>query len=70
MGGGGGGGSGVGGNNGQLSVKRFLMINYETYQYIFDAKFSLTGTYNVNLKTLQLRQVKRTPQNSINELII
>ena len=24
----------------------------------------------MNLKTLQLRQVKRTPQNSINELII
>ena len=61
---------GLGGYKCQLSVKRLLMINYETYQYIFDAKFSLTGTYNVNLETLQLRQVKRTPQNSINELII
>ena len=67
---GGGSGQGQGGYKCQLSVKGLLMINYETYQYIFDAKFSLTGTYNVNLKTLQLRQVKRTPQNSINELII
>ena len=24
------------------------MINYETYLYIFDAKFGLKGTYNVN----------------------
>ena len=32
----------------QLSVKRLLMINYETYLYIFDAKFGLKGTYNVN----------------------
>ena len=24
------------------------MINYETYLYIFDAKFSFKGTYNVN----------------------
>ena len=27
------------------------MINYETYLYIFDAKFGLKGTYNVD-KTL------------------
>ena len=32
----------------QLSVKWLLMINYETYLYIFDAKSSLKGTYNVN----------------------
>ena len=24
------------------------MINYETYLYIFDAKFGLKGTYNLN----------------------
>ena len=32
----------------QLSVKWLLMINYETYLCIFDAKFSSKGTYNVN----------------------
>ena len=32
----------------QLSVKWLLMINYETYLNIFDAKFGLKGTYNVN----------------------
>ena len=32
----------------QLSVKWLLMINYETYVNIFDAKFGLKGTYNVN----------------------
>ena len=32
----------------QLSVKWLLMINYETYLYILDAKF---GTYDLN-KTL------------------
>ena len=32
----------------QLSVKWLLMINFETYLYIFDAKFGLKGTYNVN----------------------
>ena len=24
------------------------MVNYDTYLYIFDEKFSLKGTYNVN----------------------
>ena len=32
----------------QLSLKWLLMINYETYLYIFEAKFGLKGTYNVN----------------------
>ena len=32
----------------QLSAKWLLMINYETYLNIFDAKFGLKGTYNVN----------------------
>ena len=32
----------------QLSVKWLLMINYETYLYIFDAKFGLKGTYSLN----------------------
>ena len=32
----------------QLSGKQLLMINYETYLYIFDAKFGLKGTYNLN----------------------
>ena len=32
----------------QLSVKWLLMINYETYLYVFDAKFGLKGTHNVN----------------------
>ena len=32
----------------QLSVKWLLAINYETYLYIFDSKFGLKGTYNVN----------------------
>ena len=32
----------------QLSVKWLLIINVETYLYIFDAKFGLKGTYNVN----------------------
>ena len=32
----------------QLSVKWLLMINYETYLYIFDAKFGLKGTFVVN----------------------
>ena len=32
----------------QLSVKWLLMINSETYLYIFDAKFGLKGTYKVN----------------------
>ena len=31
----------------QLSVKWLLMINYETYLYIFDAKFSFKDKYNV-----------------------
>ena len=31
----------------ELSVKWLLMINYETYLYIFDAKFSFKDTYNV-----------------------
>ena len=33
----------------QLSVKWLLMINYETYLYIFDAKFGLKGTYSLKL---------------------
>ena len=32
----------------QLSVKWLLIINYEAYMYVFDAKFSFEGTYNVN----------------------
>ena len=32
----------------QLSVKWLLMVNYETYLYIFDAKFGLNGTYSLN----------------------
>ena len=32
----------------QLSAKWLLMINYEAYLNIFDAKFGLKGTYNVN----------------------
>ena len=32
----------------QLSVKWLLMINYETYLYIFETKFSFKDTYNVN----------------------
>ena len=32
----------------QLSPKWLLMINYEAYLNIFDAKFGLKGTYNVN----------------------
>ena len=32
----------------QLSGKQLLMINYETYLYIFDAKFGLKGTYSLN----------------------
>ena len=32
----------------QLSVKWLLMINYETYLYIFNATFGLKGTYNVH----------------------
>ena len=32
----------------QLSVKWLLMINYKTYLNIFDAKFGLRGTYNLN----------------------
>ena len=31
----------------ELSVKWLLMINYETYLYIFDAKFSFKDTYKV-----------------------
>ena len=31
----------------ELSVEWLLMINYETYLYIFDAKFSFKDTYNV-----------------------
>ena len=31
----------------ELSVKWLLMINYETYLYIFDAKFTFKDTYNV-----------------------
>ena len=31
----------------ELSVKWLLMINYETYLYIFDAKFSFNDTHNV-----------------------
>ena len=31
----------------ELSVKWFLMINFETYLYIFDAKFTFKDTYNV-----------------------
>ena len=30
----------------ELSVKWLLMINYETYLYFFDAKFSFKDTYN------------------------
>ena len=30
-----------------LSVKWLLMINYETYLYILDAKFSFKDAYNV-----------------------
>ena len=33
---------------GSTSFKWLLMINYETYLYIFDAKFGLKGAYNVN----------------------
>ena len=32
----------------QLPVKWLLMINYEAYLCIFDAKFGVKGTYNVN----------------------
>ena len=32
----------------QLPVKCILMINYEAYLYIFDAKVGVKGTYNVN----------------------
>ena len=32
----------------QLSVKWLFLINHETYLYIFEAKFSLKGTYNAN----------------------
>ena len=32
----------------QLSGKWLLMINYESYLYIYDAKFGLKSTYNVN----------------------
>ena len=32
----------------QLSAKWLLVINHETYLNIFDAKFGLKGTYNVN----------------------
>ena len=31
----------------ELSVKLLLMINYETYLYIFDAKFTFKDTCNV-----------------------
>ena len=31
----------------KLSVKWLLMINHETYFYIFDAKFNFKDTYNV-----------------------
>ena len=31
----------------ELSVKWFLMIIFETYLYIFDAKFTFKDTYNV-----------------------
>ena len=31
-----------------LSIVIILLINYETYLYIFDVKFSLKGTYNAN----------------------
>ena len=39
---------GGGGYKCQLSVKWLLMINYETYLHILDAKFGLKGTYNLN----------------------
>ena len=31
----------------ELSVKWLLMINFETYLYIFDPKFTFKDTYNV-----------------------